>query len=83
MYVTLCHCVSDTRSLVCITVFIGSHTTDNSVTLVPAPCVQVTISALNLQFQPNKLARSVEEAKMTAAEYTLAQIGFPLDGAYM
>ena len=43
-------------------------------------CVQVTISALNLQFQPNKLARSVEEAKLTAAEYTLTQIGFPVDG---
>ena len=43
--------------------------------------VQVTISALNLQFQPNKLARSVEEAKLTAAEYTLTQIGFPVDGA--
>ena len=43
-------------------------------------CVQVTISALNLQFQPNKLARSVEEAKLTAAEYTLTQIGVPVDG---
>ena len=48
------------------------------VSLVPG--VQVTISALNLQFQPNKLARSVEEAKLTAAEYTLTQIGFPVDG---
>ena len=43
--------------------------------------VQVTISALNLQFQPNKLARSVEEAKLMAAEYTLTQIGVPVDGA--
>ena len=79
-----CHSVSlcsDARSLVYITIIIGPYTADNGVTSVPIPCVQVTISALNLQFQPNKLARSVEEAKLTAAEYTLAQIGFPLDGA--
>ena len=50
----------------------------------PSPVyVQVTISALNLQFQPNKLARSVEEAKLTAAEYTLTQIGFPVDGVWV
>ena len=42
--------------------------------------IRMTISALNLQFQPNKLARSVEEAKLTAAEYTLTQLGFPVDG---
>ena len=64
-----------------ITVIIGSHTADIGVTSVPIPCVQVTISALNLPFQPNKLARSIEEAKMTAAEYALAQMGFTLDGA--
>jgi len=45
---------------------------------------KVTIPALaqanlNSSFQPNKLSRSVDEAKMYAAEYTLSQLGIPVE----
>ncbi|XP_041365782.1 APOBEC1 complementation factor-like isoform X2 [Gigantopelta aegis] len=46
---------------------------------------KVTIPALASQnpnpFQPNKLCRSVEEAKSYAAEYVLAQLGLPVESA--
>jgi Q family heterogeneous nuclear ribonucleoprotein R len=38
---------------------------------------KVTISGLNLQFQPNKLSHSVEEAKHIAAEHTISQLTCP------
>ena len=34
----------------------------------------------NSTFQPNKLCRSVEEAKNYAAEYVLMQLGVPMEG---
>lgn len=44
--------------------------------------VQVVIPALNgLPFQPNKLCRTLEEAKNYAAEYVLQQITVPTDGS--
>lgn len=35
------------------------------------------------EVQPNKLTCSIEEARMTAAQYTctMTQIGFPVDGS--
>ena len=48
------------------------------------PChQQVTISGLNLQFQPNKLSHSVEEAKHIAAEHTISQLTCPTEGMYV
>ncbi|XP_064603831.1 APOBEC1 complementation factor-like isoform X2 [Liolophura sinensis] len=47
---------------------------------------KITIPALNAQFPnhnpftPNKLCSTVEEAKVFAAEYTLMQLGVPLEG---
>lgn len=41
---------------------------------------QVSIPALPVQtIQPNKLCRTVEEAKIYAAEYTLMQLGIPIE----
>ncbi|KAK3591881.1 hypothetical protein CHS0354_005084 [Potamilus streckersoni] len=43
---------------------------------------KVTIPAMpSTLFQPNKLSKSIDEAKSIAAEYTLAQLGIPLDGS--
>lgn len=41
---------------------------------------QVSIPGLATQYQPPKLCRTVEEAKSYAAEYTLQQLGVPLEG---
>ena len=41
---------------------------------------QVVVSGLNLQFQSNKLSRTIEDAKQTAASYVMSQIGCPLEG---
>ncbi|XP_028394241.1 APOBEC1 complementation factor-like [Dendronephthya gigantea] len=41
---------------------------------------KVNIPALPTLYQPQKLCRSVEEAKAYAAEYVLQQIGIPFDG---
>ncbi|KAL3842384.1 hypothetical protein ACJMK2_020404 [Sinanodonta woodiana] len=43
---------------------------------------KVTIPAMpSTPFQPNKLSKSIDEAKIIAAEYTLTQLGIPLDGS--
>ena len=47
------------------------------------PCLivfQVSIPGLATQYQPPKLCRTVDEAKCYAAEYTLQQLGVPLEG---
>ena len=41
---------------------------------------KVNIPALPTLYQPQKLCRSVEEAKAYAAEYVLQQLGIPFDG---
>ena len=41
---------------------------------------KVNIPALPTLYQPQKLCRSVEEAKAYSAEYVLQQIGIPFDG---
>lgn len=40
----------------------------------------MSIPGLATQYQPPKLCRTVEEAKIYAAEYTLQQLGVPLEG---
>ncbi|XP_027051803.1 APOBEC1 complementation factor-like isoform X3 [Pocillopora damicornis] len=41
---------------------------------------KVSIPGLATQYQPPKLCRTVEEAKSYAAEYTLQQLGVPIEG---
>lgn len=41
---------------------------------------KVTISVLGTTYMPNKLSRTVEEARMVASEYTLTSLGYPMDG---
>ena len=48
--------------------------------------MQVTLPALASQYpnagtyQPNKLCRTLDEAKNHAAEYVLLQLGYPMEG---
>ncbi|XP_013404611.1 APOBEC1 complementation factor isoform X2 [Lingula anatina] len=42
---------------------------------------KVTLPNIPTPFVPNKLCRSVEEAKSYAAEFVLAQLGMPVEGA--
>jgi len=52
------------------------------VTIYPAFTSQVSVPALNaMPFQPNKLCRTVEEAKTYAAEFVLQQLNVPTDGS--
>lgn len=48
--------------------------------------LQVSIPALMTSqggaFQPDKLCRTVDEAKIYAAEYTLLQLGVPIESVY-
>ena len=41
---------------------------------------KVSIPGLATQYQPPKLCRTVDEAKSYAAEYTLQQLGVPIEG---
>ncbi|XP_022336433.1 APOBEC1 complementation factor-like isoform X2 [Crassostrea virginica] len=41
---------------------------------------KVTIPAYPNQFQPNKLCRTVDDAKCYAAEFVMSQLGIPMDG---
>lgn len=38
------------------------------------------MAALGMTYIPSKLSRSIEEAKVIAAEYTLVQLGYPMEG---
>ena len=44
---------------------------------------KVNIPALPTLYQPQKLCRSVEEAKAYAAEYVLTQLGIPFEGKFI
>ena len=44
---------------------------------------KVNIPALPTLYQPQKLCRSVEEAKVYAAEYVLQQLGISFEGKKM
>ena len=46
---------------------------------LPSP-PQVHIAALGTTYIPSKLSRSVEEARSIAAEHTLVQLGYPIEG---
>ena len=41
---------------------------------------KVTVPALGTTYIPSKFSRSVEEAKCVAAEYSLVQLGYPMEG---
>jgi hypothetical protein len=41
---------------------------------------KVTVPAYPSPFQPNKLCRTVEDAKCFAAEFVMSQMGIPMDG---
>ena len=41
---------------------------------------KVTIASLGTAYLPSKLTHSADEAKAIAAEYTLIQLGYPLEG---
>ncbi|XP_048730769.2 APOBEC1 complementation factor-like isoform X2 [Ostrea edulis] len=41
---------------------------------------KVTVPAYPSSFQPNKLCRTVEDAKCYAAEFVMSQMGIPMDG---
>ena len=41
---------------------------------------KVTITALGMTYMPNKLSRTVEEARAFAADYTLTSLGYPFEG---
>ncbi|KAK3103329.1 hypothetical protein FSP39_018536 [Pinctada imbricata] len=61
-------------------------TPTNPVTLKPQTVkspAQVTIPAYNTPFQPNKLCRSVDDAKNYSAEFVMSQLGIPIDGPEM
>ena len=41
------------------------------------------VPGLSMTYIPAKLTRSVEEAKTIAAEYSLVQLGYPMEGMYV
>ena len=44
---------------------------------------QVFIPALGTTYIPSKFSRTTEEAQCAAAEYSLIQLGYPLEGKNM
>ena len=42
---------------------------------------KVMIPALSTTYTPAKLTRSIEEAKVIAADYSLVQLGYPMEGS--
>lgn len=46
----------------------------------PLYLYKVMVPGLSMTYIPAKLTRSVEEAKVIAAEYALVQLGYPLEG---
>lgn len=41
---------------------------------------KITVTAIGVTYIPSKLSRSVEEARNTAADYALVQLGYPMEG---
>ena len=41
---------------------------------------KVTVPALGTTYIPSKFSRTIEEAKCVAAEYSLIQLGYPMEG---
>ena len=42
--------------------------------------MQVTLPSIGVSYMPHKLSRTPEEAKSTAAEYALSQLGYCTEG---
>ena len=43
----------------------------------------VMVPGLNTTYIPDKLTCSIEEAKDVAADYSLVQLGYPMEGSYL
>ena len=44
---------------------------------------KVMVPGLSMTYIPAKLTRSIEEAKVIAADYSLVQLGYPMEGSYI